>query len=59
MNAVDKPQLALVLTKAGPRMKPRELNERMAEASGGRTHQRHRKMPPAGFEDHLGCSDPL
>ena len=23
----------------------------MAEASGGRTHRRHRKMPPAGFED--------
>src|SRR5579864_1781107 len=23
----------------------------VAEASGGRTHRRHREMPPAGFED--------
>jgi hypothetical protein len=23
----------------------------LAEASGGRTHRRHREMPPAGFED--------
>src|ERR1022692_3848352 len=29
----------------------------MAEASGGRTHRRQENLPPAGFEDHIVCSD--
>jgi len=35
------------------------VREEMAEASGGRTHRRRGDPPPAGFEDHLVCSDPL
>jgi hypothetical protein len=31
----------------------------LAEASGSRTHRRRGNPPPAGFEDHLVCSDGL
>jgi len=35
----------------------RELN--VAEACASRTHRRRENPPPAGFEDHLECSERL